>query len=86
MESKLPGLCWQIADALIRWMKLIEAKHLLGVEWGVWISAGSEGTKKKDTKPGLSVAELIVYPWDPGCKEIYVDELVNQEWIIWDER
>lgn len=53
MKSKLSGLCWQIAAVLIRWMKLIETKLLLGVEWGVQISAEWEGTRKRDIKPVL---------------------------------
>lgn len=50
MKSKLSGLCWQIAAVLIRWMKLIEAKLLLGGEWGVQISPEREATRKRDTK------------------------------------
>lgn len=50
-KSKLSGLCWQIAAVSIRWMKLIEAELLLGVEWGEQISPEREGTRKRDIKP-----------------------------------
>lgn len=81
-ESKVSGLCWQIADALIRWMKLIETKVLLGVEWGVKISAEREGTRKRATTPILQRTRALLYPQWSGCREIYLDEFVNQDWIM----
>lgn len=81
-ESKLSGLCWQTADASIRWPGLIETMQLLGVQWEVYISAEREGTRKRDRKSMLWSRRALLYSREPSCREIYLQSFVNQDWTI----